>query len=1212
MLSRAGGNMILKRSFRHAIFSLGCVALVTLSACSLPFLQEKKAGTVLVSVTVPGVVSETGARFIHPDTKKIIVTVTGADMAPMTGTSLVSINDKTATVELTDITAGVNRKITASLRDSADTVLAEGSVVTDIAEASITKAAITAKPVGATAATLGAPVIIPANSAGKTFMYSFTIAAAGDYLATPVLDGTNHLTPSIYDTDGIAVGTAPVSGDTCSFKASAAGTYYVILTLSSTWTGSATLAVTPASIPAKAITTFIFASPPASGTITEGTHSIAITVPVGTDVTSLVPAIVHNGASISPVSGVAQNFTNPVTYTVTASDGTTQAYTVTVTVSASSSKAITSFGFATPAVSGTVTEAIHSIAVTVPFGTSVTALVPSIAHTGSTISPANGVAQNFTNPVTYTVTAADGTTQAYTVTVNVAASSSKAITSFVFATPATTGTVNESSHTIAVTVPFGTNLTALVPSIIHTGATISPVNAAAQNFTNPVTYTVTAADGSTQAYVVTVALAASSSKAINSFSFATPAVSGTVTEAIHSIAVTVPFGTNVTALVPSIAHTGSSISPANGTAQNFTNPVTYTVTAADGSTQAYTVTVNVAANPTKAITSFVFATPAATGTVTEASHSIAVTVPFGTNLTALVPSIIHTGATINPVNAAAQNFTNPVTYTVTAADGSTQAYTVTVSLAFSTAKAITSFGFATPVVSGTVTESIHSIAVTVPFGTNVTALVPSIVHTGSTISPAIGTAQNFTNPVTYTVTAADGSTQAYTVTATVAPNPAKAITSFTFPSLAVSGTVTEATHAIVVTVPLSTNLTVLAPSIVHTGASISPGNGLALNFTNPVVYTVTAEDGTTQQYTISVKTEMTANNVIKGIHLIHENQPNLMSYIYIDTLNMLYSQESSDKGTTWSTSMNIDNSGTTVDFVADMDAAGRIVVLWINSPTKDPFGLGGKAWYESKILTASWGTANYLGTSNQVVCPSVFRSPTTSDLMFTVGTNDLSSSSSTGLVGALGVHWNGSSFITTNLIPTLTSTPDTTTAQQAYWDHTPNVLYFLYTHRHGSYRDIFNIQGNSWIYAGSSETPLVSSPVSDASQPYIIDFITSKVMIYTLTDNNLYYKSGTDFTVLQSAGVHTVASNVALPDYSLSHTRTVFIVKESNTPCLAIVWQGTDGNIYRSKLNNSLVLDPTPTLCATSLTLDGVSCSEGYLYISCHNAGIGRVIKVIP
>ena len=70
------------------------------------------------------------------------------------------------------------------------------------------------------------------------------------------------------------------------------------------------------------------------------------------------------------------------------------------------------------------------------------------------------------------------------------------------------------------------------------------------------------------------------------------------------------------------------------------------------------------------------------------------------------------------------------------------------------------------------TISANTIAVTAPFGTDRSlGLTPIIIHTGVSISPSIGVAQNFTNPKVYTVTAADNSTKVYTVTVTVAEAP---------------------------------------------------------------------------------------------------------------------------------------------------------------------------------------------------------------------------------------------------------------------------------------------------------------------------------------------------------------------------------------------------------------------------------------------------------
>jgi hypothetical protein len=91
-----------------------------------------------------------------------------------------------------------------------------------------------------------------------------------------------------------------------------------------------TVTVTAALNPAKAITVFNIISQSATGVINETAKTIAVTVPSGTPVTSLTTYITHTGASISPLSGVPQNFSSSVDYIVTAEDGSTETYTVTV------------------------------------------------------------------------------------------------------------------------------------------------------------------------------------------------------------------------------------------------------------------------------------------------------------------------------------------------------------------------------------------------------------------------------------------------------------------------------------------------------------------------------------------------------------------------------------------------------------------------------------------------------------------------------------------------------------------------------------------------------------------------------------------------------------------------------------------------------------------------------------------------------------------
>jgi hypothetical protein len=317
-------------------------------------------------------------------------------------------------------------------------------------------------------------------------------------------------------------------------------------------------------------------------------------------------------------------------------------------------------------------------------------------------------------------------------------------------------------NAIALTVPFNTNVQALTPAIVHTGASVAPAATQTQDFRQPVMYTVTAADGSTSIYTVTVTVARNSAKNITSFSILNlPATVGT-----NTVTLTVPFGTNLTQLTPTIAISGMSVNPASGVQQNFTAPVTYTVTAEDQTTKDYLVTVTAAKNPAKRITRFTINNVEAT--VTEATKTITLTLPFNTNLTSLTPTITHTGMSITPTSGTARDFSSTVTYTVTAEDNSTQDYTVTVSTAAASSnKDILTFNIlnVTPVFG----TNPDTISVTVPMGTVVTALTPTITINGASVSPASGEARDFTQPVVYTVTAENGSTKPYTVTVTVAP-----------------------------------------------------------------------------------------------------------------------------------------------------------------------------------------------------------------------------------------------------------------------------------------------------------------------------------------------------------------------------------------------------------------------------------------------------------
>lgn len=138
-----------------------------------------------------------------------------------------------------------------------------------------------------------------------------------------------------------------------------------------------------------------------TGVINDTTQVIQVTMPAGTaSLSALVPTFtVSSGAVVTPLPGVAQDFTSPVKYTVT-SGNVYKTYTVSVSVQEA---AILTAAIGTHV--GVIDEAGKTITIALPYGTVLTELAPAFTLTGeATLSPASGVKQNFTNPVTYTLT----------------------------------------------------------------------------------------------------------------------------------------------------------------------------------------------------------------------------------------------------------------------------------------------------------------------------------------------------------------------------------------------------------------------------------------------------------------------------------------------------------------------------------------------------------------------------------------------------------------------------------------------------------------------------------------------------------------------------------------------------------------------------------------------------------------------------------------
>ena len=663
-------------------------------------------------------------------------------------------------------------------------------------------------------------------------------------------------------------------------------------------------------------------NPDIVGAINQTTHVVTVTVPYSANVTNLVATFTSSLGSFVRVGGTVQtsgvtanNFSGSVIYRVLAENGVAyQDYTIVVTkAAASNANSITEFRFngLEPDVVAAVNPSSALITLTVPFSTDLTSLVATFTNSPLSVVTIGGVVQvsgvtanNFTTNKVYRVTAENGAIKDYTVIVSKAAASTdnQILTfSFLALDPDVTGTINQNAKTISLVVPYGTNVTNLVSTF--TSSPLSTVwiltnqqvsGTTANNFTSPVLYKCRAESGAEQTYTVTVTVTpASPANQILTFSFLTlePDVIGTVNQTNKTIGLIVPYTTNVTALVPTFTQStfatvwvGQVQQTSGVTAVNFSSAVVYTCRAQDGSDEIYTVTVTRAAISTASqMTDFRFngyAVPAV-GTIDQTTGIVTVTVPFSADLSSLVATFTlsplataRVDGTVQVSGTTANEFSGPLPYIVVAEDlVSTKMYIVYVTKSLqSSARHITEFRFNAldPDVIGVINETNHTIGLTVPFGTPVTALVATFTLSPyasakvNTVAQTSGTTpNNFANPVTYTVYAENNATMDYTVTVTVLPgSSAKDITYFAFLAYDpdVTCVINQVNNTITGTVPDGTNRAAMVATYTHSANSVvqiqNQGfqqSGLTVNdFRMPVVYEVIAQDNSSRIYTVTI------------------------------------------------------------------------------------------------------------------------------------------------------------------------------------------------------------------------------------------------------------------------------------------------------------------------------------------------------------------------
>lgn len=412
------------------------------------------------------------------------------------------------------------------------------------------------------------------------------------------------------------------------------------------------------------------------------------------------------------------------------------------------------------------------------------------------------VPQNFVNfsnptdaPVVFAVCrniAADGSVGAWSDEASVAVPVNDFLT---FTLPDQVGpsVIDRAANTIAINLPDDTDPSALVAeftvsdeAVVTVGATAQESGVTANNFTNPITYVLTKGEVVVE-YTVTATVLGDSAKVLSAFSVPGQVGDAVIDQEAHTVAVSVPHDTDVSALVATFtvsaeasAKIGAVVQESGVTANDFGAPVTYRVTAEDLTFQDYVVTVAHAAATTD-ITAFSVPGQEGASVIDPVAHTVAINVPHEVDVTALVATFALSAGASAVVGAAAQesgvtanDFTGPVVYTLTGSDAAEQAWTVTITVGAAT-NDITAFSFAEQTGAAVIDPVAHTVAIEVAALTEVDSLVATFALTagasakvGNTVQVSGDTLNDFTAPVVYAVTGATEIVQEWTVTVSVA------------------------------------------------------------------------------------------------------------------------------------------------------------------------------------------------------------------------------------------------------------------------------------------------------------------------------------------------------------------------------------------------------------------------------------------------------------
>ena len=274
------------------------------------------------------------------------------------------------------------------------------------------------------------------------------------------------------------------------------------------------------------------------GSITE--KGIDITIPTTVELNGLVATFSTGQGSTVSVDGVTQvsgstsnDFSNPVTYKVTAEDGSYKEYSVTVTPDNSNALVMTRCVLGkdiatnsslklSESIEGTILA--NTIVFEVPYFDGFYDWRPGLSHTvplHSSVIPPDFVVTTIGTQKTFSLKVIDGVSSSttYNVIITMQANSKKEFIKFGFETTNNNQKLTTSSWGVITGNYIHVGISPIPPidfnliptfqcsdddAVVTIGDVVQETSSDIQDFSNPITYTVTAEDGTFQDYVVAV------------------------------------------------------------------------------------------------------------------------------------------------------------------------------------------------------------------------------------------------------------------------------------------------------------------------------------------------------------------------------------------------------------------------------------------------------------------------------------------------------------------------------------------------------------------------------------------------------------------------------------------------------------------------------------------------------------------------------------